>query len=42
MNIAIMLTGFAVYASEGFDQFFPIAMLGGAVWSIGKEKIQDD
>ncbi len=36
MSIAILVVGLIVNAIEGFPPFFPLAMLGGVFWSIGK------
>ncbi|GMS88935.1 hypothetical protein PENTCL1PPCAC_11110, partial [Pristionchus entomophagus] len=35
MSTGILLIGLAVYSFESFPPFYPLAMLGGALWSIG-------
>uniref|UniRef100_A0A8R1HWS7 Transmembrane protein 144 n=1 Tax=Caenorhabditis japonica TaxID=281687 RepID=A0A8R1HWS7_CAEJA len=35
MSIAILLVGLVVYASQGFPEFEPVAMLGGFFWALG-------
>ena len=35
MSISILLVGFGVFATESFAHFYPMAMLGGAFWSVG-------
>uniref|UniRef100_A0A1I7XNW7 Transmembrane protein 144 n=1 Tax=Heterorhabditis bacteriophora TaxID=37862 RepID=A0A1I7XNW7_HETBA len=35
MSTAILLTGFIVFAVQDFPGFYPLAMLGGAFWTIG-------
>ncbi|CAI5444877.1 unnamed protein product [Caenorhabditis angaria] len=35
MSTAILLVGFIVYATQGFPEFEPIAVLGGVFWAIG-------
>ena len=35
LNIAAMLCGFGVYASQEFPQFYPIAAIGGAIAAAG-------
>ncbi|CAI4226788.1 unnamed protein product [Auanema sp. JU1783] len=35
MSVSILLFGFLVFAIDGFDKFYPLAMLGGFFWAIG-------
>ncbi|VDO21455.1 unnamed protein product [Haemonchus placei] len=35
MSTAILMIGFIVFCLQGFPGFYPLAMLGGAFWSIG-------
>ncbi|ULU01066.1 hypothetical protein L5515_004300 [Caenorhabditis briggsae] len=35
MSAAILLVGVAVYATQGFPEFEPLAMLGGMFWALG-------
>lgn len=36
MSCSIIMVGFIVFAIEGFPQFYPLAMLGGVSWGLGK------
>ncbi|CAL2037332.1 hypothetical protein CAEBREN_17184 [Caenorhabditis brenneri] len=35
MSAAILLVGVVVYATQGFPEFEPLAMLGGVFWALG-------
>ncbi|GMT00163.1 hypothetical protein PENTCL1PPCAC_22337 [Pristionchus entomophagus] len=35
MSTAILFVGFLVHAYQGFPGFYPLAMIGGACWTIG-------
>lgn len=36
LDTAVFMIGMIVYAYKGFPQFYPLAMLGGVFWGIGK------
>lgn len=35
MSTAILFVGFVMHAIKGFPAFYPLAMIGGACWTIG-------
>uniref|UniRef100_A0A9J2PDH0 Transmembrane protein 144 n=1 Tax=Ascaris lumbricoides TaxID=6252 RepID=A0A9J2PDH0_ASCLU len=35
MGIGIIVVGFVIFITEGFPKIYPLAMLGGVVWTIG-------
>uniref|UniRef100_A0A915DFW9 Transmembrane protein 144 n=1 Tax=Ditylenchus dipsaci TaxID=166011 RepID=A0A915DFW9_9BILA len=35
MSVAILMVGFVIFAYEGFPKFYPVSMIGGALWTIG-------